>query len=77
MELCFKDKIQGASRYFGKMSKYRQGCYFGRVIPSFFILDSRGVGFSPNLGVKSMFDFYKILPKVKRRFDPQNLFSGV
>lgn len=85
MELCFKDKSQGVSRYFGKMSKYRHDCYFGRVIPNFFILDSRVVRFSPsrsaapfcpltrqevlfstNLGVKSTFDFYKILPKVKR-----------
>ena len=27
-----------------------------------------------NLGVKSTFDFYKILPKVKRRLDPQSRY---
>ena len=28
-------------------------------------------------GIKSTFDFYKILPKVKRRFDPQFFYLDV
>jgi len=49
--------------------------FIEEFFPPFGYRSSSSSGLKSIWGVKSTFDFYKILPKVKRRLDPQSFIA--